>query len=250
MFDEFIKRENKIFETLQELIKNKIDFIVVGGYGVSSYKHRFSVDADLIIKKEDKPKIEEILKNNEFVKTIVKNLDYVYAPQFIRYETKEKPKVSVDLLIDGIGSRGTNASFSFNEVKKYSKNRKITGTEKEVSCLVPDKEILIIFKLHAGRLTDLRDIVALSKNINIDLIKSLIFRGDKKLIRKNIEKLFSLINDKGFMDSFKGVFIEKKYDVDLKSLNMLKHVITYGICYEKGDCFGKFVRSSSAERMA
>ncbi|AJF63085.1 MAG: hypothetical protein QT11_C0001G0960 [archaeon GW2011_AR20] len=225
MFDEFIKRENKIFETLQELIKNKIDFIVVGGYGVSSYKHRFSVDADLIIKKEDKPKIEEILKNNEFVKTIVKNLDYVYAPQFIRYETKEKPKVSVDLLIDGIGSRGTNASFSFNEVKKYSKNRKITGTEKEVSCLVPDKEILIIFKLHAGRLTDLRDIVALSKNINIDLIKSLIFRGDKKLIRKNIEKLFSLINDKGFMDSFKGVFIEKKYDVDLKSLNMLKELI-------------------------
>ena len=225
MFNDLIKRENKIFEVLQEFVNENLEFIIIGGYGVSAYKHRFSVDADLIIKERDLSKIEDVLKRKKFVKTIVKDLDHVHAPKFIRYETKEKFSVSFDLLINGIGSRDTDASFSFDEIKEYCKKRKIIGIEKEVTCLVPNKELLIIFKLHAGRLTDLRDVVALSKDIDISLIKKLIFRGKNDLVKKNIKKLFSLIDNKGFMDSFKGVFIEKKYDIDLKSLNKLKELI-------------------------
>ena len=47
MFEAFIRRENKIFEMLQEFLNNDLDFIVIGGYGVSAYKHRFSIDADI-----------------------------------------------------------------------------------------------------------------------------------------------------------------------------------------------------------
>ncbi len=225
MFDELIKRENKIFEVLQEFVKASLNFIVVGGYGVSAYKHRFSVDADLIIKTSDVSKFEEILKRKRFIETIVKDLDHIYAPKFIRYKTKEKFSVSIDLLINGIGSRDTDASFSFEEIKRYCKKRRIIGIEKEVICLVPEKEILVIFKLHAGRLTDLRDIVALSKGIDISLIKKLIFRGKKESVKENIKKLLKLIKDEDFMNSFKGTFIEKKYDVDLKSLNKLKYIL-------------------------
>ena len=225
MFEDFIKRENKIFEILQEFNNAKLDFIVIGGYGVSSYKHRFSVDADLIIKKEDKEIFETILKKKKFIKTIIKDLDHIYTKEFIRYETQNKFNVSFDLLIDGMGSRDTDASFSFDEILKYSKIRKIIGSEKEVNVLVPDKEILIVLKLHAGRLTDIRDIVALSKDINLDLIKKFIFRGKINFVKKNVEKLLSLIHDKGFMDSFKGVFVEKKYDIDLKSLDKLKELL-------------------------
>ena len=225
MFEDFIKRENKIFEILQEFNNAKLNFIVIGGYGVSSYKHRFSVDADLIIKKDDKEIFEAILKKKKFIKTIVKNLDHIYTKEFIRYEAQNKFNVSFDLLIDGMGSRDTDASFSFDEILKYSKIRKIIGSEKEVNVLVPEKEILIVLKLHAGRLTDIRDIVALSKDIDLDLIKKFIFRGKIDFVKKNIEKLLSLVHDKGFMDSFKGVFIEKKYDIDLRSIEKLKELI-------------------------
>lgn len=225
MFDELVKRENKIFEILQELSKENLAFIVVGGYGVSAYKHRFSVDVDIIIKNEDLGKFEEVFKKKKFVKTIIKDLNHVYAPKFIRYETKEKFSVSVDLLINGIGSRDTDASFSFDEIRECSKKRKIIGSEKEVICVVPDKEILIMLKLHAGRLTDLRDIVALSKDIDIELIKKLIFRGKTEIVTENIRKLLNLIDTKNFIDSFKGVFIEKKYDVDLNSLIKLRELI-------------------------
>ena len=224
MFD-LINRENSIFEILQEFNNAKLNFIVVGGYGISSYKHRFSVDVDLIIKKEDKEIFETILKKKKFIKTVIKDLNHIYTKEFIRYELKDKLNVSVDLLIDGIGSRDTDASFSFDELLKYSKIRKIIGSEKEANVLVPDKEILIVLKLHAGRLTDIRDIVALSRDIDLDLIKKFIFRGKINLVKKNIEKLLSLLHDKGFMDSFKGVFIEKKYDLDLESLNKLKKLL-------------------------
>ena len=65
-----IKKENEIFEILQKFIDSNMDFIVVGGYAVSAFKHRFSVDADIVIKSENLSKFEEILKKQNFKKTI------------------------------------------------------------------------------------------------------------------------------------------------------------------------------------
>ena len=70
--EELIKKENDIFEILQKFIDSNIDFIVVGGYAVSAFKHRFSVDADIVIRLEDLSKFEEVLKKNDFKKTITK----------------------------------------------------------------------------------------------------------------------------------------------------------------------------------
>src|SRR3989338_1251867 len=157
MFEAFLKRENLILTTLQKFIDEQLEFIIVGGYAVSSYKHRFSIDADIIIQDKDKQKFESILHDNGFVKTIRKELEHVYAPEFIRYETQNKLPVSFDLLINGIGSRTTNASFSFEHIQKYSQKRKIIGIEKEITCTVPEKEVLIALKFHSGRLTDFRE---------------------------------------------------------------------------------------------
>jgi len=225
LFESFINRENKIFEVLQEFINSNLTFIVIGGYAVSAFKHRFSVDADVVIKRNDKNEFEEILKKKRFIKTIIKELDHVYSSEFIRYETREKLPVSIDLLIDGVGSRTTNASFGIKDLEKYSKQRKIKGIEKEVTVLIPEKEILVVLKIHSGRLTDFRDIAALSKNLNENLVKELIWRGKKEIVKNNIKKLLILINKKEFIDSFKGVFAEKKYDLDLESLKRLKHLL-------------------------
>lgn len=224
MFD-LTHRENAIFEVLQEFVDANLNFIVIGGYAVSAYKHRFSVDADVVIKKEDKEKFEPVLIKNKFLKKIVKELDHIYAPEFIRYERKGEFLISVDLLIGGVGSRTTNASFSFEQLKECSKKRKIIGAEKEVTVLVPEKEMLIVLKLHSGRLTDIRDVVALSRNINIDLIKKFIWRGEKEIVKDNIRKLLLTINREGFIDSFKGVFIEKKFDIDIKEIKKLGELL-------------------------
>lgn len=225
MFDDYIKRENIIFYILNDFNDAGLFFIIVGGYGVSAYKHRFSVDADIIIREEDLTKFEDILKKKKFVKSISRELDHAYTGLFVSYQKKNGLAASVDLLVGGIGSRTTNASFSIEQIKENSKKRKIIGTEKEILAYVADPEILIILKLHSGRLTDFRDVAALCKNIDLNLIKKYIWRGNENIVKNNILKLLELINKREFMDSFKGVFIEKKYSIDIESINKLKELL-------------------------
>ena len=220
-----VERENIIFDVLQELVRLKLHFILVGGYAVSAYKHRFSVDADLVIKKEDARKFEEVLRQKGFIKTIAKALDHLYASEFIRYETQEKPSASIDLLLDGLGSRTTKASFSIEKLQQYARPRIIKGLEREITALVPDKEVLIALKIHSGRLTDIRDIAALCNNLKVEIIKAFLGVGNKKIITENIQKVLQSLEQKEFIDSFKGVFQEKKYSIDIAEIRRLKELM-------------------------
>ncbi len=224
MFD-LVQRENRIFDILQEFVQAKVRFVLVGGYAVSAYQHRFSVDADIVIPKEVQELVEELLRQNGFEKTIVKELEHLYASEFIRYETKEKPSASVDILINGIGSRTTNASFSLEQLEIQARKRKIIGTEKEVTVMVPNREVLIALKIHSGRLTDFRDIVALCKNVNLDIVQEFLTVGDPEVIRRNLRELMALLEQQEFINSFKGVFQEKKYEVRLDEVRALGELI-------------------------
>ncbi len=221
MFEEFLKREKAIFDILNTLSGAKLRFVVVGGYGVSAYKHRFSVDADIVVSHEDAKKFEEVLGKNGFKRTASRELENIYSSKFVRYETSGVTKVSVDLLVGGVGARQTSAAFGFDLLLANSDYRKITGAAGEVTALVPKKEVLIAMKLHSGRLTDLRDVVALSRDVDVELIRDILLRGDKKRLKSHLIKLDSILETKGFMDSFKGVFIEKKFDVDMESVKKI-----------------------------
>ena len=213
-----IEKENLIFDILQRFIDAGLDFVVVGGYAVSAFKHRFSVDADIVIQSKDLAGYESILTKWGFIKATEKNLENIYSSRFIRYK---QAIASVDILINALASRSTGASFSFRLLLDNSNKKKIIGIEKAVLARVPSKELLIIMKLHAGRLTDFRDIAALAKGTNLATIKKFLFIGDLKVLQENLDKLKAVVNDKHFIDSFKGVFIEKKFDIDIKQVRQI-----------------------------
>ncbi|MEK6812647.1 MAG: hypothetical protein AABX86_00865, partial [Nanoarchaeota archaeon] len=185
------------------------------------YKHRFSVDADIVVQSHDLEKFESILKKEKFKKVRDKNLDNVYSSRFMRYE---KDLASVDLMIDAVASRNTNASFSYQLLLRNAFKRKIQGIEKEISALVPSKELIIVLKLHSGRLTDFRDIAALAKDTNTNIIKKFLFIGDLKVLQDNLNNLKKLVHDKNFINAFKGVFIEKKFDIDLQQIEKIGQI--------------------------
>jgi len=224
MYD-LVKRENEIFRTLTKFLDKKLIFLIVGGYAVSAYKHRFSIDSDVVIKKEDLERFEKILIEDGYKKTIFKKLKNIYSSEFIRYEKKEF-KVSIDLLINGVSSRTTDAVFSFEFLLKHSEKRLIKGMENSIEANVPNREILIILKFHSGRLTDLRDIAALAYNLDFSVIKNNIFAGKQDIVKQNIRKLLLLIDKKEFIDSFKGVFIEKRFDVDIEEIRKLRKLLS------------------------
>lgn len=225
MFGKFIERENQIFEVLQQFVAAGLEFVTIGGYAVSAYKHRFSVDADIVLKRSDLGGFVQILEKNGFVKTISKQLENAYSSEFARYEKTTELPVSFDLLIDGMGVRQTSAAFGYDFLRSHSEKKVVKGVEKEVTLLVPGKEILIVLKLHAGRATDLRDVAALCKGIDLSLIKEVIGRGDIGHVNDAIAKLISLLDDYNFINSFKGIFIEKKYDLDINEIRRLGKLI-------------------------
>lgn len=205
----FIERENEIFNILDDFNKAELKYVLIGGYAVSAYMHRFSVDADVCIDKKDLLSFKNILKSKHFAVTKRRVLEDVYKGEFECYTKKVKLPVTVDLMIGSVVSRQTSASISFDQMHKNSIIAKITGIERVISARIPLKEILIALKMNAARLTDARDIVALCQDVDFDVVAKFIDKNNKE-IQNNLNNLLSYFKSDNFKDAFKGVFsIEK-----------------------------------------
>ncbi len=211
MLKEFIDRENEIFSILDRLRNNKIDFILIGGYAISAFQHRFSVDADIVIKENQLNKIKEILEKNNFEPYKSMDLENIYQGKFRAFIKKTELPITVDLLINAVSSRQTNASWSFESFKNNSIEKEIKGIEKTIIATLPIKELLIATKIHSCRLTDIRDIVAICDKINIDKMVEFTIRGDFPKLKQCISRFKETIKNKNFIDAFKGVFSLDKF---------------------------------------
>jgi hypothetical protein len=200
----FIDRENEIFGVLQEFEAEGLEFVVVGGYGVSAYQHRFSVDADLVLRSEDVERFTQVLEERGF--EMDTDRDLVYSGRYLAYVKDEELPVTIDLLVDELQCRQTDASWSYQYVEDYSMEKEIEGSEESVQVCVPSEELLIAVKLHSGRLTDARDVVALIEDADLEEVENHIDRGDREKLSNVLENIGQTISDSDFEDSFKGVF--------------------------------------------
>ena len=210
MFDmEFVKRENEILRVLKRLTDEKLDFIVVGGYAVSGMaRHRFSVDCDLVVPKRELKKLEEILKEEGFEKHVRKTgFDEIYAGEFVSYKKGvNKLPITVDLLVKSLVCRATEAVWSFTYIKRSSIESNITGIETSVVCRIPEKELLIAFKVHSARRADIRDVIMLSEDANYERVLKHLRKGKKEALKEQINKITEALENKNLIDSLKGVF--------------------------------------------
>ncbi len=201
----FIDRENQIFEILQAFKDHDLQFIVVGGYAVSAYQHRFSVDADLVIREEDLHDFQDVLENHGFEAVEDRELD-VYGGRYIAYEKDLELPVTIDLLVNSLQCRQTNATWNYQYFQKHSENKNIDGTERSIRVAIPERELLMAVKLHSGRLTDARDIVALADQFDTEKLDQHIDRGNPDKLNQVLTNIQETITDPNFQDSFKGVF--------------------------------------------
>jgi hypothetical protein len=214
MLNKTIQRENEIFDILKRLQDNQVDFILVGGYAVSSFKHRFSVDADIVVSESELKKIIDILEQKGFKPFKSMDIQNMYSGKFKSFVKSFEMPVTVDLLINSISSRQTGASWSFELFRENCMKKDIVGIEKSINSNVPVKELLIATKLHSCRLTDIRDVVAICDKTDINKIKEFTLRGELSKLKENMIRFKELVKDKNFADSFKGVFSLEKLPVD------------------------------------
>jgi len=204
-----VERENEILRTIRGLQEENLDFIVVGGYAVSALaRHRFSVDCDLVVPQEQKAKFEEVLKRDGFAKHVQKaGFDASYGGEFVSYVKKvDNLPVTVDLLVGSLVCRATDASWSFDYIKKSSVIAAIPSYGVSVECHIPERELLIAFKLHSGRRADVRDFVLLREGADRGKVLKHLKRGDEQRLNGQVAAVLRALGDKNLVDSLKGVF--------------------------------------------
>lgn len=204
----FVDRENRIFEILQAFKAHDLDFVVVGGYAVSAFHHRFSVDADLVIQDDDLDEFIEVLEANEFEAVEDRELD-VYEGRYLAYEKDQELPVTVDLLVNSLQCRQTDAAWSCEYFQQHSTTAEVEGSQQSIAAQIPEKELLVAVKLHSGRLTDARDAVALVENLDLDRLEKHLDRGDDEKLGQVLEQVDETISSEDFEDAFKGVFSQQ-----------------------------------------
>lgn len=102
--------------------------------------------------------------------------------------------------------RQTDASWSYQYFEEHSADKDVEGSEESVGVRVPSEELLIPVKLHSGRLTDARDVVALIQDTDLEKVEEHIDRGDQEKLKQVLENIEEPVGDSNFEDSFKGVF--------------------------------------------
>lgn len=208
----FVDRENQIFESLQEFKDADLKFIVVGGYAVSAFQHRFSVDADLVIQDGELEKFIEILESEGFEE--VEDRDLVYDGRYLAYEKDVELPVTIDLLVNSLQCRQTDATWSYDYFQQHSTTAEIEGSERAIEVQIPERELLTAVKLHSGRLTDARDAVALTTHIDLKDLEKHIDRGDPEKLKQILKQVEKTISSEDFEDAFKGVFQQKDLPQD------------------------------------
>lgn len=205
MITDISKREKECF-TFLNLIPREKQYVIIGGYAVSSFGFpRFSVDLDIAIHEKELTFFKKLISDNNFKFAVEKN-DLLYSGRFERYE---KGLVSIDLLINGVQSRQTNYFYSFDYIFKNSQIRELSGWDPshKAKVRIAKKEMLMAMKTHSMRMADKRDIVMLCyKKPNVENILNHLSKCPKEKIISNIDELISAFNDKNFKDSLKGVY--------------------------------------------
>ncbi len=211
-----LEREQEIMRIINVFLDNKLEFVVVGGYAVSTYKKRFSIDLDIVISEKNLEKFEKILEKEGYTLSYEKKIGLIYGENFKRFRKiiKQFP-ADIDLLINGLASRATDTVWGRDYIKEHSIKRKIENTE----FFIPKKELLIAMKFHSGRLSDIRDVVALMP-CNFELTKKHLKRGSIDKLKNSMKNQLNFLNKPQFKDSFKGIF--GPYSFNEKNLEITK----------------------------
>jgi len=92
----------------------------------------------------------------------------------------------------------------------------------------PEKELMIAFKIHSARKTDVRDILMMMENSNLDKVLTHLRRGKEELLKTQMSNIMEMLNDVKLVDSLKSVFtlnvdVRKQIEETRKNMeNLLK----------------------------
>ncbi len=204
----FHNRSDALIELLDELSKEGLEYVLVGGYAVSAFNARFSTDLDIVVAPDSKSKFVEFLEQRDFEKTDSHAKEWFYDTEVIEYEKRLTPQqpIGFDLLVNGLGCRQTEAQWSFDYLYDHSQQQEVSGGTVTTTARVIDGAVLVAAKLHSGRETDLRDVLAVAEKIALDSVTAHLRRGDEDALREQLERGLEILGSEELKHGYRSDF--------------------------------------------
>lgn len=204
----FHNRSDALIELLEELTQNGHEYVLVGGYAVSAFNARFSTDLDIVVAPNTKDGFVEFLESKGFEKTDSHAKKWFYDTEVIEYEKRLAPQqpIGFDLLVNGLGCRQTEAQWSFDYLYDHSQEQEVSGGTVTTTARVIDGAVLVAAKLHSGRETDLRDVLAVAEEIDLATVTPHLRRGDEDSLRAQLERGLEILESEELKHGYRSDF--------------------------------------------
>jgi len=204
----FHNRSDSLIELLEEITQAGHEYVLVGGYAVSAFNARFSTDLDIVVAPDSKAEFAEFLERQGFEETDSHAKEWFYDTEVIEYEKRLTPQqpIGFDLLVNGLGCRQTEAQWSFDYLYDHSHQQKVTGGTVTTTARVIDGAVLVAAKLHSGRETDLRDVLAVAEVIDLDTVTTHLLRGDGDALREQLAEGLEILESDELKHGYRSDF--------------------------------------------
>jgi hypothetical protein len=126
----------------------------------------------------------------------------------VEYEKRLAPRqpIGFDLLVNGLGCRQTEAQWSFDYRYDHSSPAEISGGTTVATARVVDGAVLVAAKLHSGRESDLRDVLAVADEIDLEAVSPHLHRGEPEALREQLERGLEVLDSDEFRHGYRSDF--------------------------------------------
>lgn len=206
-------REQELLTTLDAINDAGLPYVLVGCWAVTAFNQRFSTDVDLVIPEQAVEDYESFLREHEYDRTSERDTSGIYEGRFIQYSKDVGNPVSIDLMVNALRCRQTDAEWSYRYLEGHA-HPVTVGRTVSVDTRIPERELLLAIKLHSGRFTDARDVVAAAADADFDRIETHLHRGDPNALSEQLTAITDQLANDSFVDAFKGEFQQQTVPED------------------------------------
>jgi len=198
-------REQELLTTLDAINDAGLPYVLVGGWAVTAFNQRFSTDVDLVVPEDAVEEYESFLRDHDYDRTSEHDTSGIYEGRFIQYSKDVGNPVSIELMVNALRCRQTDAEWSYRYLDQHAQPVTV-GRTVSVDTRIPERELFLAIKLHSGRFTDARDVVAAAADADFDRVETHLHRGDPEALDKQLASISEQLADESFVDAFKGEF--------------------------------------------
>jgi hypothetical protein len=198
-------REQELLTTLDAINDADLPYVLVGGWAVTAFNQRFSTDVDLVVPEEAVEDYGSFLLTEDYDRTSEHDTSGIYEGRFIQYSKDIGNPVSIELMVNALRCRQTDAEWSYRYLDQHAQSATV-GRTVSVDTRIPEQELFLAIKLHSGRFTDARDVVAAAEDADFDRVETHLHRGDPDALSEQLAGISEQLADESFVDAFKGEF--------------------------------------------